>query len=125
MVKDLIQLTLDTVLYPKNIYVYEQRKSGLDADEYVVYSTSGDNREEFADDEVLTKNANITVKYFYRVEKLDNYSTRKKVREVEDLIETSLESAGFTIPFGKFDGGDVDDIGYMTTIFECEYWRVV
>ena len=125
MIKDLVQLTLDTVLYPKNIYVYDQRKSGIDADDYVVYSTSGDNREEFADDEVLIKNASVTVRYYYRVEKLDNYNTKKAVREIEDLIETSLEDAGFVIPFGKFDAGDVDDIGYMTTIFECEYWRVV
>lgn len=125
MIKDLVQLTLDTVLYPKDIYVYEQRKSGPDVNEYVVYSSSGDNREDFADDKVLTKNANITVKYFYRSENLDNYSTRKKVREIEDLIETSLEDAGFEIPFGRFDGGDIDDIGYHTTIFECEYWRVV
>lgn len=125
MIKDLVQLTLDTVLYPKNIYAHDQRKSGPDTDEYVVYSTSGDSREDFADDEVLTKNASVTVKYYYRAEKLDNYLTRKKVREVEDLIETSLEDAGFTIPFGRFDAGDVDDIGYMTTVFECEYWRVV
>lgn len=125
MVKDLVQLTLDTVLYPKNIYVYEQRKSGPDADEYVVYTFSGDKREDFVDNQVLTKNANVTVKYFYRAEKLDNYSTRKNVREIEDLIETSLEDAGFSIPYGKFDGGDIDDIGYHTTIFECEYWRVV
>lgn len=125
MIKDLVQLTLDTVLYPKNIYVYDQRKSGIDADDYVVYSTSGDNREEFADDEVLIKNASVTVRYYYRVEKLDNYNTKKAVREIEDLIETSLEDAGFAIPFGRFDAGDVDDIGYMTTVFECEYWRVV
>lgn len=125
MIKDLVQTTLDTVLYPEDILVHEQRKSGPDADEYVVYSSSGDNREDFADDEVLIKNASVTVRYYYRAEKLDNYTTRKKVREVEDLIESSLEDAGFTIPFGRFDAGDVDDIGYMTTVFECEYWRVV
>lgn len=125
MIKDLVQLTLDTVLYPKDILVHEQRKSGPDADEYVVYSSSGDNREDFADDEVLIKNASVTVRYYYRAEKLDNYTTKKKVREVEDLIESSLEDAGFVIPFGRFDAGDVDDIGYMTTVFECEYWRVV
>lgn len=125
MIKDLIQITLDAVLYPKNIFVYEQRKSGPDADEYVVYSMSGEIEENYADDEVLTKNANVTVKYFYRSEKLDNYSTRKNVREIEDLIENALKEAGFSIPYGRFDAGDVDDIGYMTTVFECEYWRVV
>lgn len=125
MIKDLVQLTLDNVLYSKNIYVYEQRKSGRDADEYVVYSLSGDTREDFADDETMVKNANVTVKYFYRVEKLDNYTTRKKVREIEDIIETTLEESGFVIPFGKFDAGDIDDIGYFVTVFECEYWRVV
>lgn len=125
MIKNLIQTTLDAVLYPKNIYVYEQRKSGPDADEYIVYSLSGDIREDFADDEVLTKKANVTVKYFYRAEKLDNYTSRQAVRVVEDLIETALEEAGFVIPFGRFDAGDVDDIGYMTTVFECEHWRVM
>ena len=125
MIKDLVQLTLDTVLYPKDIYVYEQRKSGPDSDEYVVYSSGGDSGEDFADDSVITKNAQVTVRYYYRAEKLDNYTTRKKVREIEDLIESSLESAGFEIPFGRFDAGDVDDIGYMVTVFECEYWRVM
>lgn len=125
MIKDLIQTTLDALLYPKKIYVYEQRKSGPEANEYVVYSLSGDIREDFADDKVLTKKANITVKYFYRAEKLDNYTSRQAVRVVEDLIESALEDAGFVIPFGRFDGGDVDDIGYRTTVFECEYWRVV
>lgn len=125
MIKDLVQTTLDNVLYPKNIFVYEQRKSGTDADEYVVYSLSGDIRESFADDKPLTKNANVTVRYYYRAEKLDNYSTKKEVREHEDLIESALEEAGFSIPFGRFDAGDVDDIGYFVTVFECEYWRVV
>lgn len=125
MIKDLVQTTLDNVLYPKGIYVYDQRKSGPDVDEYVVYSMSGDIEENYADDEVLVKNANVTVKYFYRSEKLDNYSTRKNVREIEDLIENALKEAGFSIPYGRFDAGDVDDIGYMTTVFECEYWRVV
>lgn len=123
MIKDLIQESLDTAL--NNIYVYEQRKSGTDADEYVVYSTSGDNQVEFADDEVLVKNANFTVKYYYRSDKLDNYATREEVRVIEDLIETTLKDNGFSIPFGRFDGGDVDDIGFHTTIFECQYWRVV
>lgn len=125
MVKNLVQVTLDNVLYPKDIYVHEQRKTGPDADEYVVYSTSGDIREFYSDDVNKVRNANITIKYYYRAEKLNNYTTRQKVREIEDLIESALENAGIEIPFGKFDAGDVDDIGFMTTIFECEYWRVV
>jgi len=124
MIKDLVQTTLDTVLYPKNILAHDQRKSGPDTDQYVVYSSNGDSREDFADDEVITKNASITVRYYYRAEMLDNYDNRKKIREIEDLIETSLESAGLIIPFGRFDAGDVDDIGYFVTVFECEYWRV-
>lgn len=125
MIKDLVQTTLDTTLYSKGIFVHEQRKSGADTDEYIVYSSSGDSSEDFADDVPLTKNAGITVRYYYRAEKLDNYTTRKKVREIEDLIENSLAEAGFEIPFGRFDAGDVDDIGYMVTLFECEYRRVV
>ena len=125
MIKDLVQIALDEALYEKGIFVHEPRKSGPDADEYVVYSTSGDSREFYADDVNMTRNASITVKYYYRAEKLDNYSSRQKVREIENLIETALEEAGFEIPYGKFDAGDIDDIGYMATIFECEYWRVV
>lgn len=125
MIKDLVQRTLDEVLYPKGIYVYEQRKSGQDADEYVVYSLSGDSGEGFADNKELVKNANVTIRYYYRAEKLNNYSTRKKVREIEDLIENTLKEAGLTTPFGRLDAGDIDDIGYFTTVFECEYWRVV
>lgn len=125
MIKNLIQTTLDDILYSKDIFVYEQRKSGKDANQYVVYSMSGDNKEEFVDDKVLIKNANVTIKYYYRSENLDNYTTRQEIREIEQLIESALESAGFEIPYGSFDGGDVDNIGYHTTIFECEYWRVV
>lgn len=125
MIKDLVQLTLDTALYPKGIYVHDQSKTGPDANEYVVYSFGGDSPVDFADDVPLTKNASITIKYYYRSEKLDNYTTRKKVREIEDLIESSLVAAKFEIPYGRVDAGDVDDIGYKVTIFECEYWRVV
>lgn len=125
MIKDLIQTTLDTVLYPLDIFVYEQRKSGPDADQYVVYTTSGDIKEIFADNKVIVKNANATVKFYYRSENLDNYTTRESIREIENLIESSLESVGIETPNGFFDAGDVDDIGYHTTIFECEYWRAV
>lgn len=125
MIKDLVQEILDNVLYPKGIYTHEQRKIGPDTSQYVVYRMGGDSKEAHADDEVLTKAASITVIYFYRTNLIDNYETKQQVREIEDLIESALEDAGFSIPYGRFDGGDINDIGYYTTIFECEYWRVV
>ncbi len=125
MIKNLVQTSLDTVLYPKGIYTHDQLKTGDDADEYVVYSMSGDIKEGFTDDKVNLKNANVTVRYFYRESKLGNYASRQAVREIEDLIETTLEANGFEIPFGRFDAGDVDGIGYRATIFECEYWRAL
>jgi len=124
MIKDLLQTCLDSVLYEKGVYVHEQKKSGPDADEYVVYSMSGDTKESFADDEATVKSANVTVKYFYRESKLGNYASKVKVREIETLIYETLEDNGFEC-LGPFDSGDIDGIGYMVTIFECKYWRVV
>ena len=123
--KNLLQTCLDSVLFSKGIHVHEQKKSGPDADQYVVYTMSGDTKEVFADNKVAVKNGNVTVKYFYRESKLEKHSSKLKVREIEDLIESTLESNGFEVPFGRFDAGDIDGIGYMVTIFECEYWRVV
>ena len=124
MIRTLIQTTLDTALYP-NVSVYWQRKSGKDANEYIVYTQGGDQGEGFADDMPLTKNASITVKYYYRAEKIDTYTGRQAIKIREDTIETALINAGFSIPNGKFDAGDVDDIGFYVTVFECEYWRVM
>lgn len=125
MIKDLLQTCLDDVLFPKGVYVHDQKKSGENANQYVVYSMSGDSKESFADDIANIKCANVTVKYFYRESKLENHASKLKVREIEDLIESTLETNGFEVPFGRFDAGDIDGIGYMVTVFECEYWRVV
>lgn len=125
MIKDLVQAALDGILYEKNIYTFPQRKMGGNYDEYVVYTVSGDNKEAYADDKVMTKSADVTVKYYYRADMLNDYESMKAVKETEDLIENVLEAAGFEIPFGGFDAGDIEDIGYLVTIFECEYWRAV
>jgi len=124
MIKDLVQSTLDVALHP-DVLSYWQRKTGLDMDEYVVYSFGGDSKEDFADDTPLTKNASVTVRYYYRAEKLETPNKRKEIENRENLIETALENAGFAIPYGRFDAGDIDDIGYFVTVFECEFWRVV
>ena len=121
---NLLQQTLDDALYP-DVYSFWQRKSGADVDEYVVYTLGGDSNDSHADNKPLVNHANVTVRYYYRAEMLDTYSNRLKVQDREETIEAALKNAGFTIPFGKFDGGDIDDIGFYVTIFECEYWQVV
>jgi predicted TIM-barrel fold metal-dependent hydrolase len=125
MIKTLLQETLDNALIPKNIYSYDQRKTGNNANEYIVYSVSGEVKDSFADNINLVKHTNITVRYYYNAELLGDFESRKQIRENEKLIEQALEEQGFYMPFGKFDGGDIDDIGYLVTIFECEFWEVL
>lgn len=122
--RNLIQTALDNA-FNGAVKAYWQRKIGSDADEYIVYSLDGDVPENFADDEPLTKTGSVTLRYYYREKLLDTRAGRLAVESRENAIAAAVEAAGFTIPNGKFDAGDVDDIGYGTTIFECEYWRVV
>lgn len=121
MIRTKVQTALDTVLHP-NVLSYWQRKSGKDADEYIVYTLNNDSAEIYADDEVWAKSAAVTVRYYYRAEKLGTHASREAIKLRETTIETALKGAGFTIPNGKFDAGDVDDIGYFVTVFECNYW---
>lgn len=123
-IRGLVQNTLDNALYPE-IATYWQRKSGEDADEYIVFIQNGDTVENYTDNTALIKNANITVSYYYRSSLANTPKGRKHIKDREDAIQNALESAGFEIPFGKFDAGDVDNIGYFVTVFECEYWRVI
>ncbi len=122
--RNLLQQTLDDALYP-DVYSFWQRKSGADVDEYIVYTLGGDSNESHVDNKPLVNNASVTIRYYYRAEMLDTYTGRQVVQAREEAIETALKNAGFTIPFGRFDGGDIDDIGFYVTIFECEYWRVI
>ena len=122
--RSLMQTTLDAALHP-HVYSYWQRKSGKDASEYIVYTLGGDSAEDFADNEPISKNASLTVRYYYRADLLDTNTGRQAIEARETAIQTAIEGAGFTIPEGKFDAGDVDDIGYYVTVFECDYWRVV
>lgn len=124
--KTLMQTALDTALYNSyQIQSHDQRKTGPDADEYIVYSQSGDSAESHADNQPIIKAGSMTVRYYYRAEKIETHTGRQAIKTREDAIQTALEGAGFTIPFGRFDAGDVDDIGYFVTVFECEYWRAV
>ena len=123
-VRGQVQTTLDAALAGE-VYVYWQRKSGADTDEYIVYTQSGDAEKLHADDIPVAKSCGITVKYYYRTDLLDTYSGRQAVKSRQLGIQEALEEAGFKIPFGSFDAGDVDDIGYFVTVFECEYLRDV
>ena len=124
MIRELIQTTLDNALHP-DVLSYWQRKSGDAADEYIVYSVSGDPGEFFADDQVQARNANVTIHYYYRSEMMDTAHGRLAITAREDAIEAALRGAGILVPFGRFDAGDVDDVGYFVTVFEAQYWRVV
>lgn len=124
MIRDKVQQTLDTE-FKGTPRVYWQRKSGPDTDEYIIFVQSGIIDEFHADDVPLLKTGNITVSYYYRAELLETYQGRQAVQSREDAIIAALEGAGFTIPYGSFDAGDVDGIGYLVSVFECEYGMVV
>ena len=123
-IRSLVQAALDTAL-DSAVKVYWQRKSGKDADEYIVYTQDGDLTEVFADNDPLVKAGDITVRYYYRPEKLDTQAGRDAVISREEAIEAALKDSGFDIPNGKYDAGDIDDVGFYTTVFDCEYWRVI
>lgn len=123
MIRTKIQTALDTTLYP-DVLSYWQIKSGKDADEYIVYTQDNDSAEIYSDDEVWCQSASITVRYYYRAERLGTHAGRESIKAREYAIETALKSAGFSMPNGKFDAGDVDDIGYLVTVFETNYWRI-
>jgi len=126
-IRGLVQATLDTA-FSGSVYVFWQRKAeieGSDIDEYIVYTLGGDYNRTFSDDEPLLKEADVTVRYYYRYEKLDTATGRTLVKNREDAILTALKGAGFLCPNGAFDGGDIDDVGCFTSIIECNYGRVV
>jgi hypothetical protein len=123
-IRGMVQTALDTALKGA-VYAYWQRKSGPDADEYIVYTQAGDSKEAHADNSPIVQAGSITVRYYYRAEKLDTHVGREAVKSREAAIQSALEGAGFSIPFGPVDAGDVDDIGYFVTVFECDYWRAV
>lgn len=128
MIGDLIQSALDAVLYNDGVYVYWNRKTeteGQDPDEYVVYTINGDSGETFADNKPLIKAASATIRYYYRDNLLDIHAGRQKIKARRDTILSALEAADISVPNGPFDAGDIDDIGFGTIVFECEYWRAV
>lgn len=123
---EILQVTLDTLLYPDGVHAYWQRKAKTgDPDEYIVYTLDGDPAEFWADDETTIRTANIALRYYYRDTLLGTSAGRKKIRDRAAAIVAALEAAEFDVPNGAFDAGDIDDIGFGTTIIECFYGRAV
>lgn len=131
-VRALIQTALDaefnTPQSADKIRVFWLRRNettGEDPDEYIVYTVDTDPYEDYADNEPFTRAARLTVRYYYRDILLDTAAGRAQIKGREASIESALRAAGFALPSGYFDGGDIDDIGFGTTIFPVEYWEVL
>jgi hypothetical protein len=118
-----IQTVLDTALYP-DVLSYWMRKTGADADEYVVYTIDSDDATN-ADDEPLIRNANVAVRYYFKDSLIGTSAGRTKVQNRADTIISALESNGYSVPFGPQNIGNIDDIGYGVLLIECYKGRVV
>lgn len=127
-IRELVQTTLDNALYNDGVRVFWRRKTqtdGEEPDEYIVYTLDSDTMETAADDAPLVRSANIVIRYYYRDTLLDTNAGRNRISNREHQISDALHSAGGLLPNGYFDSGDIENIGFGTTIFECELWRVV
>lgn len=123
-----VQAVLDHALHDTGVRVFWGRKTetdGEDPDEYVVYTLDGDPAEAHADDAPLVRAANVAVRYYHRETLLHTQAGREQMKSREDAIATALVAGGFSLPNGYFDAGDIDDIGFGVTLFECDYWRLV
>ena len=125
---EILQTTLDALLYPQGIYVFWQRKTETEeeeTDEYVVYTIDGDPVGTYADDKPLTRETNLAIRYYYRDTLMETANGREKIENRTQAIIEALEAADFSVPEGAFDSGDIDDVGFGSKIIECYYWRVV
>lgn len=127
-IRSKIQLALDTALYPDRVFSFWGRKvevEGANSDEYIVYTLSGDNSDSFADDTALVKSHDATIRYYYRDTLAHTSTGRKKVKNRENQIIDALKNAGFEIPNGVFDAGDIDSVGFFVSLIECQFWEVI
>jgi hypothetical protein len=125
-IRGLVQKTLDGALSGAGVFSYWRRKSktkNADPNEYAVYTLSSDGADFYADDAEWVKTADVTVIYYYNDLMLTRGAGRRTVKAREAAILAALETAGFSVT--NFDGGDIDDAGFETIIFECSYSRCV
>ncbi|MGI6751088.1 MAG: hypothetical protein ACOX4U_00485 [Anaerovoracaceae bacterium] len=121
-----VQTVLDTALASSGVYSYWKRKTktnGSTVDEYIVYTIGGD-AATYADNDPLIRNANITIRYYYRDTLLDTSTGKTQIETRIGTIITALEGSGFKVPYGHFDAGDIDDTGFAATVIESFYGRM-
>lgn len=125
-VGDYIQYVLDAALSADGVRSHWLRKAETDEedpDEYLVYTIDGDPAV-YADDRPIMRTANAAIRYYYREALIDTAAGRAAIKARARAIAGALESAGFALPNGYFDVGDIDDIGFGATVFEAYYARV-
>ncbi len=123
-VRALVQSTLDTALLIRSFWQSKVETAGEDPDEYVVYTLDND-APTYADNLPTYLTANIAVRYYYRMSLLETQANRTAVKSRERAIYNALQGAGFSISAGPFDVGDIDDIGFGASVYECYYERTV
>ncbi|MPM44576.1 hypothetical protein SDC9_91255 [bioreactor metagenome] len=128
-VRSLVQSTLDNAVLSAGVHSFWQKKNEIkndtNPDEYIVYTFDGAENGVFADNEPLMKRKDITLRYYCREEKIETEAGRAAVEGRIETILAAMKAAGFVTSTGAFDAGDIDDIGYMTTVIEFFYKRVV
>lgn len=124
---ELIQSTLDATFAAKKIRSFwNNRTETEDANkrEYIIYSYSGGDVPDSADDDDLVKNCSVTIKYYYEKTLTASKSGRTSILDTINLIKSSLEARDIDVS-EPFDAGDINSNGFYTVIFECEIWSVI
>ena len=125
-VREYVQATLDDALSCDGIQSFWLRhiETQEPAREYIVYTLGGVTPDAYADNRAFIRTASVTFRYYYSEEFTLTPKGREHIRKTEKRIAKALRRAGFSLPDGWFDAGDIDDIGYGTTVFEADLQEV-
>lgn len=122
-----IQTVLDTLLNTDKVYVYWQRKTeskGQDPKEYVIYSQNDSPPGINADNKPLTRDAGITVRYYYLTDLQETRTGRAKVQTRAKSILVAMENARFESTTGIMWMGDIDSVGKSVAVMDFTYSEV-
>lgn len=129
-VLDLIQTTLDSVLITETDTVYSfwgrrAEVSNDNAQEYIIYSLSGDSADVSADGDVMYRSMSVDVQYYIKYSIARTYAGRRRAMDRMDSIREALRSAGFGCSGGWSEIGDVDDVGFATFLSTYDIPRLM